>query len=156
MSICGRCGVANTADSNFCRRCGERIALPEVPETTGDLEVAEQEWVQSSVPDYGGIEGTVLRITSDGGREGEIIGLEGDVLTIGRTPESDLFLDDVTVSRRHARIVVDSGTCFVEDLDSLNGTYVNRKRIERHQLFDGDELQIGKFKLAFMQRKAGE
>jgi hypothetical protein len=156
MSICGRCGTDNTADSNFCRRCGESLVLPETPETTGDLELGGQDHAQSSVQVYRGIPGTVLQITSDGDREGEIIGLAGDVLTIGRTPESDLFLDDVTVSRHHARVFVDSGTYFIEDLDSLNGTYVNRKRIERHQLFDGDELQIGKFKLAFMQQKADE
>ena len=146
MSTCARCGTDNTADSNFCRHCGERLVPPGGSETTRDLEVGG----------YGGIVGTVLQITSDGDREGEIIGLAGAELTIGRTPESDLFLDDVTVSRRHARIVVDSGTYFIEDLDSLNGTYVNRKRIERHQLFDGDELQIGKFKLAFIQRRSDE
>ena len=74
------------------------------------------------------------------------------MLTIGRSPHSDLFLDDVTVSRHHARILHDEAGFLVEDLNSLNGTYVNRKRIERHQLFDGDELQIGKFKLAFLEQ----
>ncbi len=74
------------------------------------------------------------------------------MLTIGRSPHSDLFLDDVTVSRHHARVLRDEGGFWVEDLNSLNGTYVNRKRIERHRLFDGDELQIGKFKLAFLEQ----
>jgi pSer/pThr/pTyr-binding forkhead associated (FHA) protein len=82
--------------------------------------------------------------------------VEGDVVSIGRSPQSDLFLDDVTVSRHHARIVIEPEAYVIEDLNSLNGTYVNRKRIEHHQLFDGDELQIGKFKLDFLQQKTEE
>jgi hypothetical protein len=156
MSKCARCGTENTADSNYCRHCGERLVSPGVTETTEDLQVGTQGGIQGRVPAREPELGTVLQITADGDREGEIIGLAGDVVTIGRTPESDLFLDDVTVSRHHARIVVDSGAYFVEDLNSLNGTYVNHKRIERHQLFDGDELQIGKFKLAFVQQKTDE
>jgi pSer/pThr/pTyr-binding forkhead associated (FHA) protein len=99
------------------------------------------------------VSGTVLLIRTGGGREGEVIGLSSDVLTIGRSPHSDLFLDDVTVSRHHARVLLDEGEFLVEDLNSLNGTYVNRRRIERHRLSDGDELQIGKFKLAFIERE---
>jgi len=97
--------------------------------------------------------GPVLLIRTGGGREGEVIGLGSEVLTVGRSPHSDLFLDDVTVSRHHARILHDASGFLVEDLNSLNGTYVNRKRIERHQLLDGDELQIGKFKLAFLEQE---
>ena len=74
-----------------------------------------------------------------------------DLLTIGRNPESHLFLDDVTVSRHHARIVRDATGFVAEDMNSLNGTYVNRRRVERHHLSDGDELQIGKFKLAYLE-----
>ena len=73
------------------------------------------------------------------------------MVTIGRSPHSDLFLDDVTVSRHHARVLRDEAGFWVEDLNSLNGTYVNRKRIEQQRLFDRDELQIGKFKLAFVE-----
>lgn len=156
MISCARCGTDNTADSNFCRHCGQRLPFPEISETTGELETGQQADTQEDVSQSVGLAGAVLQITSDGDREGEIIGLASEAVTIGRTPESDLFLDDVTVSRRHARIVVDSGAYFVEDLESLNGTYVNHKRIEHHQLFDGDELQIGKFKLAFMQQKTQE
>ena len=94
---------------------------------------------------------TALMIRAGGGREGEVIVLDSDVLTIGRSPHSDVFLDDVTVSRHHARVIRDESGFLVEDLNSLNGTYVNRRRIERHRLFDGDELQIGKFKLAFLE-----
>jgi hypothetical protein len=155
MSICSRCGTDNTADSNFCRHCGTRLMPPLGEQITHDLGLGGPEHHPSGPAECAGPAGTVLQITSDGDRQGEIIGLAGEVLTIGRTPESDLFLDDITVSRHHARIVSDSGTFFIVDLDSLNGTYVNRKRIERHQLFDGDELQIGKFRLAFMQQRAG-
>jgi hypothetical protein len=157
MITCPRCGVENTADSNFCRRCGARLALPvESAETTAGYAVGEKEESGAPAFDYGSISGTVLQIRSGGEREEEIVGVDGDVLTIGRSPQSDLFLDDVTVSRHHARILIEADTYLIEDLNSLNGTYVNRKRIEQHQLFDGDELQIGKFKLAFLQQKADE
>ncbi len=75
----------------------------------------------------------------------------GERLTIGRRPDSDIFLDDVTVSRDHAVLVRRGDDFFLDDCGSLNGTYVNRKRIESHRLADGDELQIGKYKLAFLQ-----
>ncbi len=71
--------------------------------------------------------------------------------TAGRHPDSDIFLDDVTVSRRHAEIVVVGDGFLVRDVGSLNGTYVNRERIDEAPLANGDELQIGKFKLVFLQ-----
>ncbi len=73
-------------------------------------------------------------------------------MTIGRRPDSDIFLDDVTVSRDHALIVRRGGDVFLDDLGSLNGTYVNRRRIDSHRLEDGDELQVGKYKLTFLSR----
>ena len=83
---------------------------------------------------------------------GESFPLEGDRMTIGRRPDSDVFLDDVTVSRDHALLVKRNGDFYLDDLGSLNGTYVNRRRIESHRLADGDELQVGKYKLTFLQR----
>ena len=80
---------------------------------------------------------------------GESFALDHDRMTIGRRPDSDVFLDDVTVSRDHALLVKRGGDYYLDDLGSLNGTYVNRHRIESHRLEDGDELQVGKFKLAF-------
>jgi pSer/pThr/pTyr-binding forkhead associated (FHA) protein len=71
---------------------------------------------------------------------------------IGRSPECDVFLDDVTVSRRHAELVRAGDVFSIRDLGSLNGTYVNRKRIEAADLTDGDEVQIGKYRLTFLQR----
>ena len=73
-------------------------------------------------------------------------------MTIGRRPDSDIFLDDVTVSRDHALLVRRSGDYFLDDLGSLNGTYVNRHRIESHRLEDGDELQVGKYKLTYLSK----
>ena len=71
-------------------------------------------------------------------------------LTIGRRPDSDVFLDDVTVSRDHALLVKRGDDHFLDDLGSLNGTYVNRRRIDSHRLEDGDELQVGKYKLTYL------
>jgi hypothetical protein len=153
MTNCPTCSFENTEDSNFCRRCGSRLLTPvELNETTITYALGEHEGTETEgiEPDAFGSESTVLVIRTGGGREGETIGLDGDVLTIGRSPHSDLFLDDVTVSRHHARVLRDESGFSVEDLNSLNGTYINRKRIERHRLSDGDELQIGKFKLAFV------
>jgi pSer/pThr/pTyr-binding forkhead associated (FHA) protein len=95
--------------------------------------------------------GATLVIRAGGGRAGEKFLLAGDRLTVGRRPDSDVFLDDVTVSRDHAVIVRRGSDYYLDDCGSLNGTYVNRRRIESHRLGDGDELQVGKYKLAFLQ-----
>jgi pSer/pThr/pTyr-binding forkhead associated (FHA) protein len=78
--------------------------------------------------------------------------LDKDRLTVGRRPDSDIFLDDVTVSRDHAILVRRSVDFYIDDCGSLNGTYVNRSRIESQRLNHGDELQVGKYKLAFLDR----
>jgi len=90
-----------------------------------------------------------LVIRAGGGRAGESFPLQGDRLTIGRRPDSDVFLDDVTVSRDHAILVRRAGEYYLDDCGSLNGTYVNRQRIDSHRLTDGDEVQVGKYKLAY-------
>jgi pSer/pThr/pTyr-binding forkhead associated (FHA) protein len=96
------------------------------------------------------IEGTALVVRSGGGRAGETFALSSDRMTIGRSPECEIFLDDVTVSRRHALVVRGGDGCTIEDLGSLNGTYVNRRRVEKTHLEDGDEVQIGKYRLTFL------
>jgi pSer/pThr/pTyr-binding forkhead associated (FHA) protein len=99
-----------------------------------------------------GIKGPALVVRSGGGRAGETFLLKRHATTIGRSPECDIFLDDVTVSRRHAIVAHKSGHLEIEDLGSLNGTYHNRRRIEApERLDDGDELQIGKYRLTFLQ-----
>jgi hypothetical protein len=151
---CPTCNLENSEDSNFCRRCGGRLKPIDLADNTLSFNVAEREDSGIGVPRRDAtVSGTVLLVRTGGERAGELVGLDSDVLTIGRSPHSDLFLDDVTVSRHHARVVHDETGFLVEDLNSLNGTYVNRKRIERHQLSDGDELQIGKFKLAFLEQE---
>ena len=92
------------------------------------------------------------RARAGGGRVGESFPLGAERMTIGRRPDSDVFLDDVTVSRDHALLVRRGGDYYLDDLGSLNGTYVNRHRIESHRLEDGDELQVGKFKLTFLSQ----
>jgi ribosomal protein L40E len=154
MIKCTECGVQNTSDSNYCRRCGTHLdAVREKDETTERHGVSEH--ARSAEPvDYLPASGTVLQIRFPGDRDGEFVALQGEVITIGRSPQSDLFLDDVTVSRRHARVVMDLEGFTIEDEGSLNGTYVNRRRIESHRLFDGDEVQVGKFKLTFLEQKS--
>lgn len=96
--------------------------------------------------------GAKLVIRAGGGRAGESFLVEAARLTVGRRPDSDVFLDDVTVSRDHAVVVRRGDDYYLDDCGSLNGTYVNRQRIESQKLDDGDELQIGKYKLAFLGR----
>jgi pSer/pThr/pTyr-binding forkhead associated (FHA) protein len=101
-------------------------------------------------PELGGDRGATLVIRAGGGRAGESFALTEARLTVGRRPDSDVFLDDVTVSRDHAVVVRRGEDYYLDDCGSLNGTYINRERIESQRLSDGDELQIGKYKLAFL------
>ena len=151
---CPECGFVNDEGSNYCRKCGAFLGSgePSDPTTatyrvgeTGDIEPVELEEVVAQ-------EGAALVIRSGGGRVGETFALDSDRLTIGRRPESDIFLDDVTVSRDHALLVRRSGAYYLDDCGSLNGTYVNRERVDSHRLKDGDELQIGKYKLTYLER----
>ena len=153
---CPECGFSNADGANYCQRCGHFIGQPEPADAaesstatyrideTGELVPVEIEDVVR--------QGAALIVRAGGGRVGESFPLEGDRITIGRRPDSDVFLDDVTVSRDHALIVRRSGEYHLDDLGSLNGTYVNRRRIESHHLADGDELQVGKYKLTFLSR----
>jgi hypothetical protein len=153
MIGCAKCGFENSDDANFCSRCGNRLVPSDAAHTTAVLEsVAECEPHDQEYETVYPREAPMLIIRAGGGREGEEIPLTDEPLTIGRTPESGLFLDDVTVSRHHARIMRDATGLLVEDQNSLNGTYVNRTRVERQRLKDGDELQIGKFKLVFLEQ----
>jgi len=97
-------------------------------------------------------EGAVLVIRAGGGRSGESFTLDEDRMSIGRAPDAAVFLDDVTVSRNHALLVRRRDGLHIDDLGSLNGTYVNRRRIESHELTDGDEIQIGKYKLSYLEK----
>jgi len=96
------------------------------------------------------IEGTALVVRAGGGRQGETFPLDGDRIEIGRSPQAVVFLDDVTVSRTHAILTRDNAGYSIEDSDSLNGTYVNRRRVEKATLENGDEVQIGKYRLTYL------
>ena len=89
-------------------------------------------------------------VVRQGPKRGSRIALDAELTTMGRHPDSDIFLDDITVSRRHAEIARIGGAFEVTDAGSLNGTYVNQVLVERAVLADGDELQVGKFKLVFL------
>ena len=151
---CPECGFANGEGANYCQRCGAFLGQAETlvgPATatyrigeTGDIEAIDLSDVVSR--------GAALVIRAGGGRAGESFVLDRDRLTLGRRPDSDIFLDDVTVSRDHAVVVRRGSDYHLDDCGSLNGTYVNRRRIDSQRLSDGDELQIGKYKLAFLSR----
>jgi len=96
--------------------------------------------------------GPALVIRAGGGRVGESFAVEGERMSIGRRPDSAIFLDDVTVSRDHALLINRGDQWHLDDCGSLNGTYVNRSRINSQRLDDGDEVQIGKYKLTFHAR----
>ena len=152
---CPECGFVNAEGANYCARCGAFLAPTEGGSSgpaTATYRVGETGELEPIDLDEYAAQGAVLVIRSGGGRTGETFGVDGERMTIGRRPDSDIFLDDVTVSRDHALLVKRGHEWFIDDLGSLNGTYVNRGRIESHRLTDGDELQIGKYKLAYLSR----
>jgi hypothetical protein len=151
---CPECGFANADGANYCQRCGAFLAQSEASPgaTTATYRVGETGELEAVDLDEVVARGAALVIRAGGGRAGESFPLEGERLTVGRRPDSDIFLDDVTVSRDHAVIVRRGSDYYLDDCGSLNGTYVNRARIESHRLKDGDELQIGKYKLAYLHR----
>ena len=151
---CPECGFANDDGANYCQRCGAFLASSESAPgaTTASYRVGETGEIEAVELEEVVARGAALVIRAGGGRAGESFPLERDRLTVGRRPDSDIFLDDVTVSRDHAILVHRGSDYYLDDCGSLNGTYVNRRRIDSHRLTDGDELQIGKYKLAFLSR----
>lgn len=157
---CTNCGAQNPDEANFCGQCGTRTSRPgdattgalhltpveveaaaasaeDAPQATGELAEAVGELAP----------GTALLVVLKGPNEGARFLLDRDVVTVGRHPDSDIFLDDITVSRRHAEFRRQDGGYWVHDAASLNGTYVNGTRADAQRLTLGDEVQIGKFKL---------
>ena len=150
--FCNQCGHRNPPGSRFCSSCGAQLVTQE--DHTATLQVVnpnaepavedEAGLARGDVPDDGGV-----LIVKRGPGSGSRYVLEGATTKAGRHPDSDIFLDDITVSRRHAELEREADGWHVRDVGSLNGTYVNRERIEEAVLQDGDELQIGAFKLVF-------
>lgn len=150
---CPECGFQNPESANFCSKCGAALLREEAgSHTTASFtpeQVSEEE--DLALADLR-IEGTALVVRSGGGRAGETFPLETDRTVIGRSPECEVFLDDVTVSRSHAIVARRDDAYHIDDQGSLNGTYVNRRRVDSARLEDGDEVQIGKYRLTFLAR----
>ena len=147
---CSECGFQNPESANYCSRCGALLQKGEgVTETTQTL--SPEEVAELGEHEDFGIQGPALVVRAGGGRAGESFKPAADRTRIGRSPDCEIFLDDVTVSRNHAVLVRDGGTFTVEDQGSLNGTFVNRKRIDSAPLHEGDELQIGKYRMTFIE-----
>ena len=145
---CSECGFQSPEAATYCARCGALLVRETVGETTMSLDPDEVEptLLRESIV------APALVVRSGGGRAGESFEAIGDHALIGRSPECDVFLDDVTVSRRHAELVRSGNTFSIRDLGSLNGTFVNKRRIEDTRLEDDDEVQIGKYRMTFLLR----
>ena len=154
---CTRCGEANPDGARFCWQCGAQLTRGErVGETTSTISLAGTEFSEAEFdePLDPAVEalpaGAALLIVRRGPNAGSRFLLDSDLTTVGRHPGSDIFLDDVTVSRRHAEFYRHPQGFTVRDVGSLNGTYVNLDRMEESSLSDGDEVQVGKFRLVFL------
>lgn len=161
---CTQCGHANPQDSRFCANCG--TALTQAGEPVGEasattatltwrLDTGEMAEEEAPAEDVAAVEalrpGTAMLVVRRGPNAGSRFLLDRDVTTVGRHSESDIFLDDITVSRRHAEFRRDGEDFSVSDVGSLNGTYVNKERIDSAPLTGGDEVMIGKFRLVFFE-----
>ncbi len=148
--MCANCGAARPEGDRFCGSCG--APMPDATlaaQTTGQIPAP----LESGVTPPGAMPrlGPALAVRMAGGRTGEFFPLLKPVTTIGRSPECDIFLDDITVSRVHAEVHEEVGGHTLRDVDSTNGTYVNRRLIDEPEfLADGDEVQVGKFRLVFI------
>jgi pSer/pThr/pTyr-binding forkhead associated (FHA) protein len=148
---CPECGFQNPEAANYCAKCGALLVRDESgSDTTMSYTPEDGEEEAGDIVGEIKAEGPALVVRSGGGRAGEHFLLEKESTTVGRSPDCDVFLDDVTVSRRHAQVLRSDGQFLIEDKGSLNGTFLNRRRIESGRLEDGDEVQIGKYKLTFL------
>lgn len=170
MPFCTNCGHQNPSDARFCSQCGHRLVGADQGQQ-GEKQVESTATITFNVPEKAEADerdlnpadsaavdalpsGHALLVVQRGPSAGSRFLLDADLVTAGRHPESEIFLDDVTVSRRHAEFRRTDGGFSVSDVGSLNGTYVNRDRIDEVQLQDGDEVQIGKYRLVYFSSHA--
>ena len=174
MPFCTECGHQNPDGARFCSQCGHRLeeapaagAAAESPgETTATItfgapakEAEHREERSLNDADAAAVDalpaGSALLVVQRGPSAGSRFLLDTDVVAAGRHPDSEIFLDDVTVSRRHAEFRRGPDGFSVADVGSLNGTYVNRDRIDEVALQGGDEVQIGKYRLVYFASHSG-
>ena len=180
MPFCTQCGHQNPEGSRFCSQCGSRLeeAAAAAPGTTTGAPAGEHPSETTATITFGapGKEaeareerslndsdaaavdalppGSALLVVQRGPGAGSRYLLDSDLSTVGRHPESDIFLDDITVSRRHVEFRREDDTFRVHDVGSLNGTYLNGDRVDDAELQNGDEVRIGKFRLIFFASDA--
>ena len=151
--FCTACGESLPTDANFCPACGHEVERSpavgaEAPTGAIDLGVIDSDTDLEELPELP--PGTGLLVVVRGPNAGSRYLLDRDSTTVGRHPDSHVFLDDVTVSRHHARIDKEDDQFVLHDLGSLNGTYLGGQRVDRRPLRSGDELQVGRYKLLFV------
>jgi len=147
---CPGCGHKNPLSAKFCSSCGAPLEVGE-HNTTMSVSIpleSQTEEVQFELEELAA--GIGMLVVTRGPNSGSRYALDEPLVTAGRHPDSVIFLDDITVSRRHAEVRQVKGGYELTDVGSLNGTYLNRERVETAALTDGDELQIGTFKLLFL------
>ncbi len=160
-TVCVVCGNVNDAASRFCSSCG--AALGTTSDTSVISLVTETDTSEISLADIEALgalpTGSAFLVVHRGALEGVRFPLDvrkTEPITIGRSPESGVFLDDVTVSRKHASLEFNGATWVITDAGSLNGTYVNRKRVDSQELAENDEVQIGKYRFVYLSAATGE
>jgi pSer/pThr/pTyr-binding forkhead associated (FHA) protein len=150
--FCNNCGHQNPLGSNFCSSCGGVLSAPAGDPNTVTFQIEAVPGTEEVAVDLADLATGGVMVVTRGPNAGSRFALDADVVRAGRHPESDINLDDVNDTRNHVELIRDeAGNYRVHDVGSLNGTYLNRERIEDAPLHGGDELQIGKFKLVYLE-----
>ena len=151
---CESCGQAVPDGANFCPSCGTPVPVTPSPPGSDDTTAGIDMGALDPHHDVGELPplepGTGMLVVVRGPNAGSRYLLDRDETSIGRHPDADIFLDDVTVSRRHAVLASGERGIMLTDNGSLNGSYVNGDRVDERLLGTGDEVQIGRFKLLFV------
>lgn len=161
MIECAKCGYANPSGSNFCAHCGNPLSAP-LGDSTSVIVMPDEDsrTLELSAEDADAVgqlpAGKALLIVTRGPDLGARYLLDKEIITAGRSTRSDIFLDDITVSRHHAEFVMRDAAVTITDKGSLNGTYVNRTLVDHSAVLrPGDEVQIGKFRMLFFVSEFG-